>query len=87
MGREERLSVIDEVREERARQDEMWGGPDHDDQHSLQDWCGFIEERLYEIRRSGHAAVRRRKMLACAALAVACIEAVDRNTARLEPKP
>jgi len=36
------MTIYDEIREERARQDAKWGGPDHDDGHGASDWVGFI---------------------------------------------
>ena len=70
------MSVYDEIKAERARQDEQWGGPDHDDQHHVGEWWEYrkkFEERAY------YAPPQRREALVkIAALAVAQLEAIDR---------
>lgn len=74
------MDVYDEIRGERARQDAKWGGPDHDDRHSLDDWCDFIEERtrlLYPANLDDSRAT----LIEVAALAVAAIESMDRRAA------
>lgn len=38
------MDVLDEVRAERARQDEQWGGAQHDDDHTLDTWWDFLEK-------------------------------------------
>jgi hypothetical protein len=40
--------IIKALLEERDRQDRKWGGPKHDDQHTFEEWCGFIRERVRE---------------------------------------
>src|SRR6185437_1041008 len=34
--------ILDEVMAERARQDQQWGGPEHDDEHTGLDWLSYI---------------------------------------------
>jgi len=41
-----RRMVYDSIDKERMRQDNKWGGPEHDDKHDFGDWCQFIKERL-----------------------------------------
>ncbi len=45
------MSIYDEIRAERERQDEAWGGPGHDDGHSALDWIGYIAN--HAARASG----------------------------------
>lgn len=65
-----------EVQAERARQDEQWGGPSHDDQHDPVDWDGFIEYQAYWGREQDP----RRRFVKIAALAIAAIESIDRKS-------
>jgi hypothetical protein len=48
------MDVYDEIRAERATQDERWGGPAHDDGHSPLDWIRYLAEHL--ARAGGWAA-------------------------------
>ena len=73
-------AVLLAVADERARQDEKWGGPAHDDQHTSHDWIAYI------VRYSGRAVTYgpfdvlrfREHMVQVAALAVAAAEWADR---------
>lgn len=70
-----------EIIAERARQDARWGGPEHDDQHGLEDFVGFINARTSELARGFESAeVARKRMIQIAALAVAAVESMDRKT-------
>ena len=71
--------MLSEVAAERVRQDAKWGGPAHDDQHSMKDFCRFIEDRLYG------GCPSREALIEVAALAVASIESIDRRTADQQP--
>ncbi len=68
---------IAEIRQERDRQDEMWGGKDHDSLHGDHEWVRFIRKRLPELDTCTYLAPERRRelYLHIAALAVAAIEA------------
>lgn len=44
--RQRRQVILHEVLQERAAQDEQWGGADHDDDHDESDWCTFIRKQL-----------------------------------------
>lgn len=68
--------VLIEVAQERQHQDEKWGGPEHDDGHSIEEWKNFInrELRAYTFGDKNH----RDRMVRVAALAVAAIESYDR---------
>ena len=75
------MTVYDEVIAERTRQDEKWGGADHDDQHTGADWAQLIQDYAGWVRvmsGMGSADKARRRLVQVAALAVAAVEAVDR---------
>jgi hypothetical protein len=49
------------IRAERLRQDRQWGGPVHDDMHTIDEWLAFIEYQAsagYELDPHGRAASR-----------------------------
>jgi len=67
-------NIMLEICVERVRQDDKWGGPEHDDEHSVNDWADFIRMRL---SNQGNNTFRQR-MIEVAALAIAAIESTDR---------
>lgn len=92
-------NVYDEIKAERDRQDAQWGGPDHDDRHTMLDWPAYITKQLGRYvdaadrplnvihdpdsrvpprTAQGRAQELRKRMLRIAALAVACIDTIDR---------
>ena len=77
------MSIYDEIKAERERQDAKWGGPAHDDLHSMSEFAQFISQRLW-----GHETTRK-EFVQVAALAVAAIESLDRRaseTVGVKPK-
>jgi hypothetical protein len=74
------LSVYDDIRVERARQDEKWGGPKHDDEHSPGDWYQYIVEHAEKAILADTPSEGRRRFIEAAALAVAAVEATDRQS-------
>lgn len=92
-----RAKILAEVSAERARQDDLWGGAAHDDQHSLADWLvilvrhvglsawdGSPEDACHKTEATGkYDPVRfRRELVRVAAVAVAALEAFDRRAQR-----
>lgn len=85
--------VFGDIGDERNRQDEQWGGPEHDDAHPVEEWCDFIDKQnktarsifvnAFSLGISADEAVRAR-MVKIAALAVACCEVLDRAKVRRE---
>lgn len=80
-----------EIMAERKRQDEQWGGPSHDDRHTVNDWLSFILKQVAgamrfwtsskqlrdrELFRSG---VADRAFVKIGALCVAALESIDRR--------
>lgn len=73
------MSALIEVLTERERQRELWGDG-HDDSHTSHDWTAFIDCRLKEYHHHGTSEDRRRELMVhIAALAIAALEADDRN--------
>lgn len=70
--------VLNDVRRERALQDKQWGGPEHDDEHLPDDWMEFIETQVAKYRAD--QSQFRERFVKIAALAVAAIESLDRQT-------
>ena len=77
-------NVIDEVTNERERQNKKFGGPDADDERKTpEDWCNDIEAYIVWARqmdRMGSPEEYRHRMMQVAALAVAACESFDRKT-------
>lgn len=80
------MGVLIEIGRERAAQDEQWGGADHDDRHSHQDWASFRERFAVRAWNASTATERRENLIKLAALAVAEIEAMDRRRAKVLPR-
>lgn len=76
----EKTSVYTEIFDERVRQDSKWGGPDHDDQHSVSDFVTFIIQHA----KRAESENSRRQLVRVAALAVAAIESMDRKSLRVD---
>lgn len=79
------MRVLSEVADERQRQDEKWGGPEHDNGHAPADWMDFIDLKLDEAElaaNQGNVREVRRVMVQIAALAVAGVQALDRREGR-----
>lgn len=76
---------VAQVIAERERQDRKWGGPEHDDQKSPNDFVQHIEDYAGWARvmaGMGSFEKYRRRMIQVAALAGAAIEAADRAMKR-----
>ena len=74
--------VLSEVARERERQDAKWGGPDHDNQLSPNDWHDVIADYNAWARRMaclGSPEKANRRYIQIAALAVAAVQAIDRQ--------
>lgn len=75
--------VCSEVLEERARQDEKWGGPKHDDHHEVHSFVQLIEDYAGWARvmaQMNSLDKARNRLIQVAALAVAAVERIDRQT-------
>lgn len=75
-----REKIFTEIAFERSKQDLQWGGPSHDDSHSLLDWPDFIEKQTNAARESLFDITKfETRMIKIAALAVASIESSRRR--------
>ena len=72
-------SILSEIVNERANQDDEWGGPDQDDQRTSWDWIAYLTKHAGKaVRYPFDLEIFRRQMVRVAALAVAAIEWADR---------
>jgi len=75
--------ALAQVAEERERQDGKWGGESHDDTLSIDEWHELLSDYIGWGRRMakmGSPDKARRRLIQVAALAVAQVEAIDRQT-------
>lgn len=84
-------SIYHEVGRKRVQQDHQWGGPEHDDQHVVDEWMNFIQAQIekcddevirYLPDEVAVSRLTRARLVKIAALAVAGIEAIDRQATR-----
>lgn len=75
------LRVLHDVAIERTGQDVKWGGPEHDDSHTTQQWIKLMENHLYVALTHSHRHVpisgamdMEREILQVVALGVACLQ-------------
>lgn len=75
-------NILSDVRAERGRQDEKWGGPAHDDKHSAAEWVELIHYRAGRARAmagAGDVEQTEHHLIQVAAIAVAAVEASQRQ--------
>lgn len=78
-------NVIPDICEERALQDEQWGGPKTDDTRNSAQWVEYIDHQLEYItasvqgQRQLNPGEFRERMVKVAALAIAAIQSYDRG--------
>jgi hypothetical protein len=76
-----RQKLYAEVEAERLAQDEKWGGPSHDDEHTVGEWVHYIEQKNGSLFCAETDPAKQRKLLVqIAALAVAAAESIERKT-------
>ena len=76
-----------DVHSERQRQDQKWGGAEHDDQHTVAEFVQLIQDyagwaRVMDSMNSSQKA--RTRLIQVAALAVAAAESLDRRAHRAQ---
>ena len=76
------VAVVGDVFLERARQDAQWGGPAHDDTHTMGDWLNLIYKQVGMTQTSTERdeAELRGRMVKIAALALAALASYERKT-------
>lgn len=72
------MDIYEEIKAERTKQDAKWGGPEHDDGHSLSEWISYIDRHLERVA-DGPEHEERYQLVRVAALAIAAIESLDRE--------
>lgn len=79
----ERDLLFGQISRERVRQDEEWGGAEHDDEHEPLDWVRFIRKQCGIIANppeTGIVGGYESRMVKIAALAIAAIESYRRRS-------
>ena len=71
-------TILRDVVTERQHQVAKWG-IEFDDKNTINDWVSYITSYAGQAAFEDNAAVRRHKLIQVAALAVAAVEAFDRN--------
>jgi hypothetical protein len=77
-----RRDIMEDIHEERIRQDHRWGGAKHDDKHTVGEWRAYRERyegKTYHYHKMNDYLSERESLLKIAALAVAQIESLDRQ--------
>jgi hypothetical protein len=81
----ERLSIFEEVHNERVQQDAKHGGPEHDDLHTQEEWTMLVAHHntgawlKSDADEASRQRLYRQQMLRVAALAIASVESFDRK--------
>ena len=76
-------NVIDDIEEERSRQEKKWGGSTHDDQHRHEDWLRVMIRQIGDADRAvecNDGDYYRKQLVQIAALAVAALDSPDRQS-------
>jgi hypothetical protein len=73
------MTLIDEILKERKYQDEKWG-TEFDDKNTLNDWAAYIGRYTGNaISIDSPPKTQRKQLLKVATIAVAAVQAFDRN--------
>jgi hypothetical protein len=82
-----RDAIYREITAERAKQDRIWGGPDHDRLHTSNDWIAYITKHVGgAVFWPWTPEKFRQQMIVVAALSVAAIEWLDLKPANSPDK-
>ena len=71
--------IITDIERERQRQDEQWGGAEHDDTHGSVDWMRYRRKFEDRVLLYDGPQTRRDALIKIAALAIAQIESLARK--------
>lgn len=75
-----RDEIYQRISKERYEQDKQWGGPKHDNEHSILDWVAYIDTQLKKLLHCPYEEESR--LIKVAALAVAALEVMEREKIR-----
>lgn len=70
--------IFAEIKAEREYQNKLWG-TEFDDKNTINDWSAYITRYLGQATGSENEAEQRTQMMKVASLAVAALEAINRN--------
>ena len=73
------MEVLEEVMEERKRQDELWGEQNHDDGIWLAILVEEVGEVANDINEQSSSKELREELIQVAAVAVSWVESIDRR--------
>lgn len=82
------VKLLQIINEELESQYDLWGGPDHDDQHTGNDWVSYIVRQLGTASRtyeSQHYDMYRLALLKVIALGISAYRSCERLEATLVP--
>lgn len=71
--------VLDDVLSERARQRRKWSGVFNDDDYTPEQWLNLMGRYADKVRHAFGIEDQRKRLVQVAALAVAAVEALDRQ--------
>jgi predicted glycoside hydrolase/deacetylase ChbG (UPF0249 family) len=71
-------TTLEAINQERERQIEQWGGPEHDDTHGVWEWFNLIYRQIAKAAKEPQDF--RIRMIKIAALAIAAAESAERNS-------
>jgi hypothetical protein len=78
--------VLEEVKAEINRQDDQWGGADHDDRHTLEEWVCLMTRHLGLSCDDGVPSSSqrfRKQFIRLAALAMQAVGSIDRKGGKI----
>jgi len=81
-----RSEIIRDIFAERNRQNEIWGGAEHDNKHGLSDWIRFIGHQVNHMAGLKPSDDPRERLVRVAALAVAAMESYLRKDRTAAPE-
>lgn len=70
-----RHAILSMINEERSCQDQQWGGPEHDEKLTTDEWLNAIYKQMCLIDEAEDEGEVISRFIKIAAIAVACIEA------------
>lgn len=71
----ERAEIQSKIDEERDRQDEKWGGYEHDARHTFDEWMHILDKRMVRIAQAKTPAEKGQKIIELCAVGFAMLEA------------
>ena len=76
--------IMQSIVNERRRQDERWGGAEHDDRHGVHTWTKILHEQVHDLEGRDPVVAAYSCFLRIAAVAVAAMESCYRHTRRAQ---